>query len=513
MHLGEQQEMPTFKQLVSFLDTDMRVLETAHASDSTPKPHNTSQSAKPKSYRKAQTHVMSAEPVDKVRRKPMRVCPCCKEQHNLSNCERYRAMVVPQRRNLITSQGMCKNCLKPKHVAVECRAPGRCYSCGQKHHISLHAEPHHAAAAAAASNKGDGSSRGANTPGSSSPKDTLSSCHCAPVLHTRTTCQQVILATALIELQNDKRESTMARALLDQGSEFSFITEEIAQCLSLKKTDVNVSVLGIGSVTPGSAKALVTARLKSSYRHDLDVVIEALVMRKLTDQIRSERIRKTSGPHLSGLQLVDPSFDKPGKVDCIIGSELYGQLLTGRMRRGARGSPVTQETAFDWILSGPTDSKTATYFQQQAIRTHHVAARSELHEALQALWKVEEPPSRPFKSPEDELCEQSFSSTVSRNDDDRFMVRLPLKTSDPDFGDSRSIAVARWLHTESRLKRHPLQAAMHHDFLRTYRILGHMEPVSEKELPTSKNYYMPHYCIIKRVEESDEFKVRVVFNA
>ena len=39
-----------------------------------------------------------------------------------------------------------------------------------------------------------------------------------------------------------------------------------------------------------------------------------------------------------------------------------------------------------------------------------------------------------------------------------------------------------------------------------------MKPVSEEELPTSRNYYMPHPCIIKRVEESDEFKVRVVFN-
>ena len=88
-----------------------------------------------------------------------------------------------------------------------------------------------------------------------------------PVLHTWSACQQVILATALIELQNDKGESTIARALLDQGSEFSFITEEIAQCLSLKKTDVNVSVLGIGSATQGIG------------RHKIKIFLPARILR------------------------------------------------------------------------------------------------------------------------------------------------------------------------------------------------------------------------------------------
>ena len=41
-NLGEAQELPTFKELVMFLETHVRALETAHASEVTPKqPHTT----------------------------------------------------------------------------------------------------------------------------------------------------------------------------------------------------------------------------------------------------------------------------------------------------------------------------------------------------------------------------------------------------------------------------------------------------------------------------------------
>ena len=210
----------------------------------------------------------------------------------------------------------------------------------------------------------------------------VNSHHTKPASRTETTYQQVLLATALLDLQNDKGETITVRALLDQGSEFSFVTEEVAQCLSLKRTKVNVSVLGIGSITPGSASALVTAHIRSSYRPDVNVPFQALVMRKLTAQIPAERIRRTSWPHLRGLQMADPSYGTPGKIGCIIGAELYGQLITGKMCRGASGETVAQETVLGWILSGPAGATTATYFSQEVIRTNHVVAHNELHTAL-----------------------------------------------------------------------------------------------------------------------------------
>ena len=65
--------------------------------------------------------------------------------------------------------------------------------------------------------------------------------------------RQVLLAIAIVELQNSGGDTVQARALLDQCAEFSFITERIAQCLSLPKTQVQIPVVGIGEASPGKA--------------------------------------------------------------------------------------------------------------------------------------------------------------------------------------------------------------------------------------------------------------------
>ena len=236
-------------------------------------------------------------------------------------------------------------------------------------------------------------------------------------------------------------------------------------------------------------------------------------MRKLTEQISAARVSRSTWPHLTGLHLADPSFGKPGKIDCIIDAELYGQLLTGNMRRGNSGEPIAQETAFGWILSGPADAIAENHFSQRAIRAHHAVVHSDLHEVLQAFWKVEEPPSQALKSPEDQQCKQHFASTFQRNEEGRFVVRLPLKTRNSELGDSRSIAVARWMRAESRLVHDELQAAMYHGFLREYETLEHMELVPNDDLKSTRKYYMPHHGVFKRSHDTAEVKIRVVFNA
>lgn len=52
---------------------------------------------------------------------------------------------------------------------------------------------------------------------------------------------------------------------------------------------------------------------------------------------------------------------------------------------------------------------------------------------------------------EESEVESHFLTTVSRNEHDRFVVRLPLRRSVDDLSDSRYIAVQRLLNVEKRL--------------------------------------------------------------
>ncbi|XP_047538673.1 uncharacterized protein LOC125072193 [Vanessa atalanta] len=107
------------------------------------------------------------------------------------------------------------------HSAKECRTPVRCSICKRTHHSLLH------------------------------PKDANSS------EENKTECvvnsseagkkqQQVLLATALVKTICRNGNEYSIRALLDQGSQASFVTESTVQYLGLKKTGFTSQIAGLG---------------------------------------------------------------------------------------------------------------------------------------------------------------------------------------------------------------------------------------------------------------------------
>ncbi|XP_041781859.1 uncharacterized protein LOC121598702 [Anopheles merus] len=91
------------------------------------------------------------------------------------------------------------------------------------------------------------------------------------------------------------------------------------------------------------------------------------------------------------------------------------------------------------------------------------------------------------------------------------MVQLPRK---PEMivklGDSRTIALRRFLAIERRLQREPDTQRAYVDFMDEYHRLGHMSKV----VASSKNdesFYLPHHPVFKT--DSTTTKCRVVFDA
>ena len=70
--------------------------------------------------------------------------------------------------------------------------------------------------------------------------------------------------------------------------------------------------------------------------------------------------------HLSDLELADPGFGQPGRIDLLLGIDVFvAVLLQGRRS----GPPGTFETCFGWVLAGSTE---AVYPIKQ-IAIHHVS--------------------------------------------------------------------------------------------------------------------------------------------
>jgi len=119
-----------------------------------------------------------------------------------------------------------------------CRTIKRCQKCGQKHYTTIH-------------QKSDPKTNHSNSAPSTSeatssiePKSTKTH-----VLHStidkESRCSYALLATAQILVIADNGGTTRARALIDQGSEISLVSERLVQLLHLTRSHSSISLIGM----------------------------------------------------------------------------------------------------------------------------------------------------------------------------------------------------------------------------------------------------------------------------
>ncbi|XP_038107018.1 uncharacterized protein LOC119766503 [Culex quinquefasciatus] len=138
-----------------------------------------------------------------------------------------------------------------------------------------------------------------------------------------------------------------------------------------------------------------------------------------------------------------------------------------------------------------------------------ISSASGLDAILERFWQVDDFDRGRALSLDDRWCEDHFNRTVSRRDDGRYVVRLPIREDRrPFLGDSYNLAQRRFLANERRFG---YDQQLRDDYLRfmdEYAELGHLEP----GLRTGKEeFYLPHHAI--RRPDSTTTKTRVVFDA
>ncbi|XP_011859789.1 PREDICTED: uncharacterized protein LOC105557212 [Vollenhovia emeryi] len=240
-------------------------------------------------------------------------------------------------------------------------------------------------------------------------------------------------------------------------------------------------------------------------------VVNAYVLPRLTSRIPATRVRADSWTHLGGLELADPTFSTPGRIDLVLGADIYGALLRDAIRRGPSHSPVAQLTSLGWIISGPALESAQRRTVAPARRSFSATPDHDLAELLSRFWKQEEvlPSSLPCLTPEEEDCEQQFASTHSRTPSGRYVVRLPFRTSPESLGDSRAAALKMNSAMQRRFVSDSSLADLYSEFMLEYETLGHMQRTPATDSATA-SFFLPHYGVIRA--GSTPSKIRVVFN-
>ncbi|XP_065079563.1 uncharacterized protein LOC135702458 isoform X2 [Ochlerotatus camptorhynchus] len=135
-----------------------------------------------------------------------------------------------------------------------------------------------------------------------------------------------------------------------------------------------------------------------------------------------------------------------------------------------------------------------------------------LEACMQRFFDQEEITEAAIMTSEEQRFEEHYQRTYRRDENGRFVVQLPFRESVNQLGDSRSLALKRFLLLEKKLARNPDLKTQYAAFIEEYKTLGHCCEIKEDEDPAGiQTYYLPHHCVLK--PSSSSTKLRVVFDA
>ncbi|XP_059226531.1 uncharacterized protein LOC131998180 isoform X1 [Stomoxys calcitrans] len=137
---------------------------------------------------------------------------------------------------------------------------------------------------------------------------------------------QVLLATAKILIKHP-HGVCYAKALVDPGSQASFVNRELCQLLNLNQKRIEKTTIdGIGATSKTSIKHMVELKLVSNYNKNYNLTVSAFILPKITNY-KPIDVRKCDLPDLNSYQLSDPTFYMPSKIDVLLGSDVYGKCV------------------------------------------------------------------------------------------------------------------------------------------------------------------------------------------
>ncbi|XP_055919024.1 uncharacterized protein LOC129951048 [Eupeodes corollae] len=319
---------------------------------------------------------------------------------------------------------------------------------------------------------------------------------------------QILLATAIIKVKSAQGDFVQLRALIDPGSQATFITESAVQLLGLKKIPTSFDVSVLGQNKANSCKHFVNLNLSSNYS-DFITSTRGYIYKTLTGLLPNEEVFANRWKHLQGLKLADPSFNRPGNIDILLGNDIYCEILLDEViRNEEQVAPIAQKTRFGWIVLGkvPLEKPFSLQVYTQLV---------DIDTQMRAFWEMEETPYEKAVDEEDVECEKHFLQNTKRVPGGRFEVSLPFKELHrPRLMSTKQKALMMFYKQEKKLLNNPTLHKEYNDCLKEYLTLNQMEEVDiniDNKLNSPFHYVVPHHAVMK--ETSTTTKLRVVFNA
>ena len=166
----------------------------------------------------------------------------------------------------------------------------------------------------------------------------------------------VLLATAIVEVQNKSGPYVPCRALLDSGSQSSFITDRCVQCLRLSRTQTHASVHSVSNVSTAIQHSF-SVQLNSRHT-DWHTTLDYAILSNITGTTPTSKLGTSSWMLPRNIKFAEKQFDQPGGIDLLRGADLFYELPRPCRSTCPGNYPFLQETALGWTVCGQTPATT-----------------------------------------------------------------------------------------------------------------------------------------------------------
>jgi len=280
----------------------------------------------------------------------------------------------------------------------------------------------------------------------------------------------------------------------------------MAKLLNLTREKVELPVTGIGANRIHST-ACVTIDVLSRIK-EFQVALVCHVLPTIVDDLSPHASGKAdlNIPKELNSQLADPLFHSSGPIDMLIGGGIFFDILETRRIRLGTGSLCLQDTKFGWVITGEVGAVCLLNVKSvgQSLEDGWIAIENSKDVNSNDLSKTNR------RSLEEREAARHFQETAKRDQDGRFVLRLPLKAEVTNLGDSLRMATSRFLSVERRLQQDESLREAYVSFMKEYENAGHMHEVNNSEPVTNNLFYLPHHPVVKL--SSLTTKLRVVFD-
>ena len=507
----EEPKVPTVTQLITFLRK--KSLHAAKGAISPPS-SGVSLPARERKKEKAtlnhsqgKVYVATSQPTPEANSQPPRSknsskrpatsnckvqCQLCSSLHYVFQCSQFMDMTVAQRKAHVQSSSLCSNCLRPGHGVQDCQCSYRCRICKGQHNTLLHTD---------------------STP-SSGAVLTVTKASKRPLSTEQR--KEKLFMTSQVVLTGPTGKQMVVRALLDSGAEVSIIPNKIMNQLQLVKQDEWMTLQGIESSENSTARPTAMVTVSGVNNSEWSQPVKVTVLPKVSTQLPKEHLQSIKDmPHLKDLELADPYFYEPRRVDIILDVDFTDSVTLPEKIVGPQGTPSAWRTELGWVVVGRYF--TSDVYKPPTASLHFTAEEAEdcqSDKLLERFWKLEELIRGPslMSHRETEVQQQFLNTHYFSSAAGRYVVTLPKRRTTLQLRESRQTALSRFVRNEQTLIRKGTWDSFQ-GVVKEYLTLGHAQPVTQEEMltPVQKHYYLPMHAVFKA--SSSSTKIRVVFDA